>query len=164
MKNVKTKVIALLTAAIMVAGIPANQAAANSDQELFGTLIGAAVGGLVGAQFGRGDGKLATTAIGTLVGAGIGNSISRNGRYTVFAPRPLPRHRTVVVDPKPRVVYARYKVYPPKRNWDKKRHWNQKRSRGRWTPPGHRRTRWTPPRQRNRYYGPYHRRYRVVYR
>ena len=154
MKNVKTKVIALLTAAVMVAGIPGKQAAAYNDQELFGTLVGAAVGGLVGSQLGKGRGKLATTAIGTLIGAGIGNTVSSNGHYTVYAPRPYPRNRAVVVHPKPRIVYARHTVRPAKRQWKKRRHWNRGRGQGRWTPPGH----------RHRHYGHNHRRYRTLNR
>lgn len=41
----------------------------------FGTLLGAAGGGLLGAQFGNGTGKLIATAAGTLVGGFIGNRI-----------------------------------------------------------------------------------------
>ena len=41
----------------------------------FGTLAGAAAGGLLGAQVGGGSGRLVTTAVGTLAGALIGNSI-----------------------------------------------------------------------------------------
>lgn len=40
-----------------------------------GTLGGAALGGLGGAQFGKGNGKLAMTAAGTLLGALVGNGI-----------------------------------------------------------------------------------------
>lgn len=36
------------------------------------SLIGAAIGGLVGSQFGKGDGKLATTAAGAVTGYWIG--------------------------------------------------------------------------------------------
>ena len=38
-----------------------------------GTLAGAALGGLIGSQFGRGDGKIAATAAGTFLGAVIGS-------------------------------------------------------------------------------------------
>jgi len=41
------------------------------------TLGGAAIGGLIGSQFGGGGGNLAMTAIGTLAGAAIGNSIGK---------------------------------------------------------------------------------------
>lgn len=41
----------------------------------FGTLGGAALGGLGGAQFGSGSGQMAMTAAGTLLGAFIGSGI-----------------------------------------------------------------------------------------
>lgn len=41
----------------------------------FGTIGGAAVGGLAGSQFGDGRGRLITTGIGTLLGAFLGNEI-----------------------------------------------------------------------------------------
>lgn len=44
-------------------------------KETAGTLLGAAGGGLLGSQFGKGKGKIAMTALGVLAGAGIGNSI-----------------------------------------------------------------------------------------
>ena len=49
----------------------------QGGNEVGGTLAGAAVGGLVGSQFGWGSGRLAMTAAGTLLGAYIGNSIGR---------------------------------------------------------------------------------------
>lgn len=43
-----------------------------------GTLIGAAAGGLLGAQVGHGGGRLAAVAIGTLGGALIGSEIGKS--------------------------------------------------------------------------------------
>lgn len=40
-----------------------------------GTLLGAAAGGLAGAQFGSGNGRLAATALGALAGAFVGNEV-----------------------------------------------------------------------------------------
>lgn len=40
-----------------------------------GTVLGGVGGAVVGAQFGKGDGKLAMTALGALLGAGIGNQL-----------------------------------------------------------------------------------------
>ena len=40
-----------------------------------GTLIGGVAGGLLGSQFGGGEGKIATVAVGALAGALIGNQI-----------------------------------------------------------------------------------------
>ena len=43
--------------------------------ETVGTLGGAAAGGLVGSQFGKGSGQLATTGLGVIGGAWAGNEI-----------------------------------------------------------------------------------------
>ena len=57
------------------------------QKETVGTLIGAAAGGLAGAQFGKGRGKLVTTGIGTLLGAlagrEIGMSLDRADRLAI---------------------------------------------------------------------------------
>lgn len=47
-------------------------------KETWGTLGGAALGGLAGAQFGKGNGKLASTALGALLGAVAGNAIGKS--------------------------------------------------------------------------------------
>ena len=48
------------------------------SHQKFGTLIGAVGGGLLGAQFGSGSGKLAMVALGTMGGAFLGNRIGEN--------------------------------------------------------------------------------------
>ena len=59
-------------------------AAAGCAEQGYGTkqtvggLGGAALGGLLGAQFGSGTGKLATTAAGVLIGALAGSEIGRS--------------------------------------------------------------------------------------
>lgn len=60
-------VIVLFTAACQNAG----------PKESVGTLGGAALGGLLGSQFGKGSGKLAATGAGVFLGALIGNQIGR---------------------------------------------------------------------------------------
>ncbi len=50
----------------------------SGPKETGGTLIGAAAGGLLGAQFGSGSGKLAATAAGVLLGAWVGNEVGRS--------------------------------------------------------------------------------------
>ena len=57
----------------------------------FGTLGGAAAGGLAGAQIGKGSGQLAATAGGVLLGALLGNSIgsSLDKADSVYAERSL---------------------------------------------------------------------------
>lgn len=48
------------------------------NKQLGGTLLGAGAGGLVGAQFGSGTGKLAATGAGTLIGALVGGAAGRS--------------------------------------------------------------------------------------
>jgi surface antigen len=48
------------------------------EKQSLGTLIGAAGGGLAGAQIGKGKGQLAATAAGALLGAMIGGEIGRS--------------------------------------------------------------------------------------
>ncbi|MEM7523258.1 MAG: RT0821/Lpp0805 family surface protein [Pseudomonadota bacterium] len=43
-----------------------------------GTLLGAAAGGLLGAQVGQGDGRLAAVAAGTLIGAWLGGEVGES--------------------------------------------------------------------------------------
>jgi surface antigen len=50
----------------------------NNPKTSVGTLAGAGLGGLAGAQFGRGSGQLAATAIGALAGAYFGNQVGRS--------------------------------------------------------------------------------------
>jgi surface antigen len=74
-----TKTKKIVTAAAVACGL-ALSGCANDGQggkEVGGTLMGAALGGLVGSQFGSGGGQLAATAAGTLLGAYIGNSVGR---------------------------------------------------------------------------------------
>jgi surface antigen len=53
----------------------AEPAYAGGEDQFLGTLMGGAVGGLVGSQFGHGPGRVATTAAGVFVGGLAGNSI-----------------------------------------------------------------------------------------
>lgn len=48
------------------------------DKEVGGTVVGAALGGLVGSQFGSGAGQLAATALGVAVGGFIGNQVGKS--------------------------------------------------------------------------------------
>jgi len=97
-------------AVLMLSGCVTNGMGPNQTG---GTLIGAAAGGLVGSQFGSGDGRLVATAAGTLFGAAVGGSIGQNmdqtyngtiPTTTYVAPAPV----TYVVpapQPRPRYVY-----------------------------------------------------------
>ena len=66
------KPIAVAALGLLLAGCGAHD---YGPKQGFGTLAGAAAGGLLGAQVGGGSGRLVTTAIGTLAGAMVGNSI-----------------------------------------------------------------------------------------
>ena len=65
-----------------VLGIAALGLAACSDKvgqkQGIGTLIGAAAGGVAGAQVGKGRGKLVATAAGAVLGALIGNEVGKS--------------------------------------------------------------------------------------
>lgn len=55
--------------------LPACQAQNMGTKEGFGTLGGAAVGGLLGSNVGKGSGRLAATAAGVVLGGWLGNEI-----------------------------------------------------------------------------------------
>ncbi len=50
----------------------------DGPKQTGGTLIGAGLGALAGAQIGQGRGRLAAVAIGALTGAALGNEIGRS--------------------------------------------------------------------------------------
>ena len=60
---------------------PTLSRAPDSRCGFFTGLVGAAAGGALGAQFGGGDGQLATTAAGTLLGYLVGSGIGRSMDY-----------------------------------------------------------------------------------
>ena len=55
--------------------LPACQAQNRGTKETFGTLGGAAVGGLLGSHIGKGSGNLAATAAGVVIGGWLGNEV-----------------------------------------------------------------------------------------
>ncbi len=72
MKTITTTLIAVT--ALVLAGCANNP----GPKQTMGTLIGAAGGGLAGAQIGRGKGQLVAVAVGTLLGALIGNEVGQS--------------------------------------------------------------------------------------
>ena len=64
----------------IVAGISGCNAHNGSflNNQTGGTLLGGAIGGLTGNQFGKGRGKTAATAFGAVLGAFAGNNIGRS--------------------------------------------------------------------------------------
>jgi surface antigen len=83
MTNRIIKSITMISAAVTLA---ACQTTTQSGPRGYGgqpntgvaTVAGAATGGVIGSQFGKGNGKLVATGIGTLIGAGIGGAIGQN--------------------------------------------------------------------------------------
>lgn len=52
--------------------------AVQSDPNLGNAAVGSLAGGVIGHQFGKGDGKTAMTIIGAVVGAGIGAQVNEH--------------------------------------------------------------------------------------
>ncbi|WP_305044076.1 RT0821/Lpp0805 family surface protein [Geoalkalibacter sp.] len=69
------KLLAILLVLVLTL---AGCATAPGPKETGGTLIGAAGGGLLGAQVGKGRGQLIAVAVGTLAGALIGQEVGRS--------------------------------------------------------------------------------------
>ena len=65
----------LLALAALTLLLPACQAQHMGNKEGFGTLGGAAIGGLLGSQIGKGSGNLAATAAGVVIGGWLGNEL-----------------------------------------------------------------------------------------
>jgi surface antigen len=76
MTRFRTALVALVVSAPLALG--GCQDFQNNPKTSVGTLAGAGLGGLAGAQFGRGSGQLAATAIGALAGAYLGNQVGRS--------------------------------------------------------------------------------------
>lgn len=67
-----------LVKALVVTGAVLAVSACNATNQQIGTVSGAAIGGIVGNQFGKGSGRIAATALGALAGGIIGSGIGRN--------------------------------------------------------------------------------------
>ena len=72
MQGLKIAVIGVATFALVACTDGAGQ------KESIGTLLGAAAGGLAGAQVGSGKGQLLATAAGALLGAFVGNEVGKS--------------------------------------------------------------------------------------
>ncbi|MES2984901.1 MAG: RT0821/Lpp0805 family surface protein [Pseudomonadota bacterium] len=86
MKTVIKSVVALSASMMILAACDGQQNAYNAQRggitggggfskSDVGTGVGAIAGGVAGAQFGKGNGRLVTTALGALLGAGLGNAV-----------------------------------------------------------------------------------------
>jgi len=73
----------LILTSILVAGLTLSAWPVHaSDNTLLGTGVGAALGGFVGSQFGKGSGQLAATGAGVFLGGVMGNSVGRSMDHT----------------------------------------------------------------------------------
>ena len=71
MKNV-SKLLLTVFASIILQGCQGQM-----NKQGGGTLIGGVAGGLLGSQFGKGEGKLVATGVGALAGALVGGQIGK---------------------------------------------------------------------------------------
>lgn len=69
-----SKIILILPVLTLLFACAENQ---NSQKQNIGTILGAGLGALAGAQLGKGKGKLVTVALGTLGGAFAGSELGR---------------------------------------------------------------------------------------
>lgn len=74
------RIFSIIIALALFTAVP--QASAGT----LGCLVGAAAGGLGGAQIGKGSGQLAAVAVGTLLGCGVGSSIQNSDQRRVQRP------------------------------------------------------------------------------
>lgn len=73
-----SKIVLICGMALSLAiGLTACDSSQYGQKQTVGGLTGAALGGLLGAQFGSGRGQLATTAVGVLLGALAGTEVGR---------------------------------------------------------------------------------------
>ena len=64
-----------MTAVALVATLGLGACQTTGENEAFGSVLGAALGGWAGSQIGSGDGQLAATAAGALLGAYVGGQV-----------------------------------------------------------------------------------------
>jgi surface antigen len=73
-----TRTVAKTLAIALIAASLAACTGAPGSKENGGTLVGAALGGLMGSQIGNGRGQLAAVAVGTLMGAFLGREVGQS--------------------------------------------------------------------------------------
>lgn len=73
----KTHLRLLLASVFLSMSVLLGGCADRGDKETVTTIAGAALGGLLGSQFGGGKGQLATTGLGVLLGALAGSELGR---------------------------------------------------------------------------------------
>jgi surface antigen len=75
--NKSIKIITLLLTSVLISSC-ATDGRSGINKQGGGTVLGAVAGGILGAQFGKGDGRLLATAAGALIGAYAGNQIGKS--------------------------------------------------------------------------------------
>lgn len=113
------KTLAILaTAALIIVSVAGTANAGGGNKAFWGTILGAAGGGAVGTQFGKGNGRTAAIIVGTLFGAGIGQSTGRSldradGIYggRSIQRQPVYQQRQPVYRQQPRYQTQRQPVY-----------------------------------------------------
>jgi len=116
------KRLILITVLIGALALQASSARA-SDNTFLGTGVGAALGGLLGSQFGKGSGQLAATGAGVFLGGMMGNSVghsmdradaayySTRGTSPMFNAYPsYPAYEPTYVAPPSQTVYLQPEV------------------------------------------------------
>lgn len=63
---------------LIAVGLSACTSTPRGEKQIGGTLLGATLGGLLGAQIGGGTGRLAATALGVALGGFVGNEVGRS--------------------------------------------------------------------------------------
>ncbi|HAX91088.1 MAG TPA: hypothetical protein DCY07_02630 [Rhodospirillaceae bacterium] len=78
------------------------------DKTFWGTGVGAAMGGLLGSQFGKGDGQLAATGAGVFLGGMMGNSVGRSldRADAAYYSRGVPTYNTYYEPYSPQQTYV----------------------------------------------------------
>lgn len=103
------------------------------DNSFWGTGVGAALGGLAGAQIGKGTGQLAATGAGVFLGGMMGNSVGQSldrgnaayygsGGYSSYSPYSYQPYQPTYVAPPaappPQIIYVQpeeVEYYAPRR-------------------------------------------------
>lgn len=77
-KPKRTRMVAAALVAVLAAGSLSGCVTDQGNKELFGSVLGAGLGGWAGSKVGKGNGQLAATAAGVVIGGLMGNSIGQS--------------------------------------------------------------------------------------
>lgn len=74
----KTLIVTVSVAVLALSACSGGRFGEHGGKESVGTLLGAGIGALAGAQVGGGSGRVAAAAVGTLLGAYLGNQTGKS--------------------------------------------------------------------------------------